>query len=110
MHDIAEDETQPGIGANGGEARGDAIRLPDLRASLLREARGLRHATGQLADEEEAGHDPPAQRVFFSEEKKQKTFALWHVCPPGHVRQGSKVFWFFFSKKNILLPIRHGPP
>jgi hypothetical protein len=36
----------------------------------------------------------------FSEEKKQKTFAIWGSelrQLRGHV---AKVFWFFFSKKN----------
>jgi hypothetical protein len=42
------------------------------------------------------------RKVFFSEEKKQKTFALWRGCSPGAARQSPKVFWFFFSKKNIL--------
>jgi len=36
--------------------------------------------------------------------KKQKNFAnrgLWHLrC---HSRSESKVFWFFFSKKNVFL-------
>jgi hypothetical protein len=40
------------------------------------------------------------KEVFFSEEKKQKTFVRWGVRSPGHVRQRVKVFWFFFSKKN----------
>jgi hypothetical protein len=47
------------------------------------------------------------RKNFFSEEKKQKTFisaladgaGLW---PPNGKLRGIKVFWFFFSKKNIL--------
>jgi hypothetical protein len=42
------------------------------------------------------------ERLFFSEEKKQKTFVQWRAGSPGPVRQRPKVFWFFFSKKNIL--------
>jgi lysophospholipase L1-like esterase len=42
------------------------------------------------------------EKIFFSEEKKQKTFATLGTRWPGHVRQVAKVFWFFFSKKNIL--------
>ena len=41
-------------------------------------------------------------KVFFSEEKKQKTFVTWCTRQPRHVHQRAKVFWFFFSKKNIL--------
>jgi NodT family efflux transporter outer membrane factor (OMF) lipoprotein len=37
---------------------------------------------------------------FFSEEKKQKTFASW--CSPNVTLRGVNVFWFFFSKKNML--------
>jgi hypothetical protein len=43
---------------------------------------------------------PRQEKVFFSEEKKQKTFVHGHLRSPGHVRQSPKVFWFFFSKKN----------
>jgi hypothetical protein len=42
------------------------------------------------------------RKAFFSEEKKQKTFIRWRVRSPGSTRQSPKVFWFFFSKKNIL--------
>jgi hypothetical protein len=42
------------------------------------------------------------RNVFFSEEKKQKTFVTLGTRQPGHVREGTKVFWFFFSKKNSL--------
>jgi hypothetical protein len=41
------------------------------------------------------------KKVFFSEKKKQKTFAVMRLRQPVHVRQMAKVFWFFFSKKNI---------
>jgi multidrug efflux system outer membrane protein len=39
-------------------------------------------------------------KAFFSEEKKQKTFVSWSARTV--TLQGPKVFWFFFSKKNIL--------
>jgi hypothetical protein len=42
------------------------------------------------------------ERLFFSEEKKQKIFVFWRVRQPDHVRQVTKVFWFLFSKKNKL--------
>jgi iron complex outermembrane receptor protein len=41
--------------------------------------------------------------LFFSEEKKQKTFGPLSRAYPAEVRQGAKVFWFFFSKKNCFL-------
>jgi hypothetical protein len=44
-----------------------------------------------------------AGRVFFSEEKKQKTFARAVAVLSGGVRHVAKVFWFFFSKKNCFL-------
>jgi hypothetical protein len=50
----------------------------------------------------QAGLRDRRREVFFSEEKKQKTFAHWRWCQPGHVRQVAKVFWSFFSKKNML--------
>jgi hypothetical protein len=40
------------------------------------------------------------RKVFFSEEKKQKTFGPWRVRSPGPFRQSPKVLWFFFLKKN----------
>jgi len=41
------------------------------------------------------------RKVFFFEKKKQKTFDCWARLA-GSVRKEKKVFWFFFSKKNIL--------
>jgi hypothetical protein len=40
-------------------------------------------------------------KVFFSEEKKQKTFAIWRVRQPNRTHHIAKVFWFFFSKKTL---------
>jgi len=40
--------------------------------------------------------------MFFFEKKNQKTFTLGARLA-GSARKGTKVFWFFFSKKNILL-------
>jgi hypothetical protein len=34
--------------------------------------------------------------------KKEKTLVTWGLGWPGHASQSPKVFWFFFSKKNIL--------
>jgi hypothetical protein len=46
--------------------------------------------------------------MFFFEKKNQKTFTPSPSARPGtpaaHVHERTKVFWFFFSKKNILPP------
>jgi len=46
--------------------------------------------------------DREERKFFFFEKKKQETFvclgARWGVG----AAYGAKVFWFFFSKKNIL--------
>jgi len=42
-------------------------------------------------------------RTFFFEKKKQKTFTRLAAASPEKLGQGSKVFWFFFSKKNCFL-------
>ncbi len=46
--------------------------------------------------------------MFFFEKKNQKTFVRSCTCAagvPGRAEgEGVKVFWFFFSKKNIFLP------
>jgi len=43
------------------------------------------------------------EKVFFFEKKKQKTFissgGFWRTVRDSD----AKVFWFFFSKKNIFL-------
>jgi hypothetical protein len=45
-------------------------------------------------------------KAFFLEKKKQKTFGRFGFGAAGDARpRGSKVFWFFFSKKNRLLPL-----
>jgi short-subunit dehydrogenase len=41
-------------------------------------------------------------KVFFSDEKKQKTFVRWRVRSPGPTCQSPRVFWFFFLRKNNL--------
>jgi hypothetical protein len=48
-------------------------------------------------------------RLFFSEEKKQKTFDFRAPPVSGHGRDLAtsadiKVFWFFSSEKNALSP------
>jgi hypothetical protein len=40
--------------------------------------------------------------IFF-EKKKQKTFVCLAAASPERLGPGSKVFWFFFSKKNCFL-------
>jgi hypothetical protein len=44
---------------------------------------------------------------FFFEKKKQKTFALLRARCDCRARKRSKVFWFFFSKKNCFLCAPH---
>jgi hypothetical protein len=45
------------------------------------------------------------RRMFFFEKKNQKTFVNLASSPEAALRfpKQIKVFWFFFSKKNILL-------
>jgi hypothetical protein len=50
-----------------------------------------------------------SRKDFFFEKKKQKTFATWAQPIRGRRRQVAKVFWFFFSKKNIFLTFRPNP-
>jgi hypothetical protein len=55
------------------------------------------------------------RKVFFSEEKKQKTFANSDPGAACGVRDSVvKVFWFFSSEKNAIhfrpLAIRAQPP
>jgi hypothetical protein len=43
------------------------------------------------------------REVFLFEKKKQKTFARFGFGLSGKAQpRSAKVFWFFFSKKNIL--------
>jgi hypothetical protein len=52
-----------------------------------------------------AGRAPPSRQkrqLFFSEEKKQKTFSSLSRLYPAADNQETKVFWFFFSKKNCF--------
>jgi hypothetical protein len=44
--------------------------------------------------------------VFFSEEKKQKTFASLSRFSPATYAKDIKVFWFFSSEKNCFLLLR----
>jgi len=44
------------------------------------------------------------RKVFFFEKKKQKTFVRVGFGFTGWAKpKGTKVFWFFFSKKNRFL-------
>jgi hypothetical protein len=49
------------------------------------------------------------RKVFFSEEKKQKTFASLSRFYPEARAQEAKVFWFFFPKKNSFLATVFAP-
>jgi hypothetical protein len=47
------------------------------------------------------GANTKSEKIFFSEEKKQKTFmSLSRSCPAAHARKRQK-FWFFYSKKEL---------
>jgi hypothetical protein len=41
-------------------------------------------------------------KAFFSGEKKQETFVSLSRFYPAACAQNIKVFWFFFSKKELL--------
>jgi hypothetical protein len=43
-------------------------------------------------------------------EAKKTLFTPWGTGGATHARRGVKVFWFFFSKKNILLSLHPYPP
>jgi len=43
-----------------------------------------------------------AGKQFFFEKKNQKTFAYKACALPQRAHQWTKVFWFFFSKKNCF--------
>jgi hypothetical protein len=43
------------------------------------------------------------KKAFFFEEKKQKTFKSLSRTSPAAYAEETKVFWFFFSKKNCFL-------
>jgi hypothetical protein len=43
-----------------------------------------------------------ARKVFFSEEKEQKTFISFRGALRNVPLREAKVFWFLFSKKNML--------
>jgi hypothetical protein len=53
--------------------------------------------------------DQQESKRFFFEKKKQKTFmTLIALCGDDYRHMGAKwikVFWFFFSKKNIFLAV-----
>jgi hypothetical protein len=45
-----------------------------------------------------------ARKDFFFEKKKQKTFGCLSRIYQADAYHLTKVFWFFFSKKNCFLP------
>jgi hypothetical protein len=45
------------------------------------------------------------RKHFFFEKKKQKTFGFLNALAGANETQETKVFWFFFSKKNIFLSL-----
>jgi hypothetical protein len=44
------------------------------------------------------------EALLFVNKKKQKNFVLRAVATSAPNPAGAEVFWFFFSKKNRLLP------
>jgi hypothetical protein len=52
-----------------------------------------------------AGGREEVRKQFIFEKKNQKTFAPFYVSiDPHRGLKQTKVFWFFFSKKNCFLP------
>jgi hypothetical protein len=49
--------------------------------------------------------DPSAAGKRFFLKKEAKTFAYWCARCRSLNAMRTKVFWFFFSKKNRLLPV-----
>jgi hypothetical protein len=49
-----------------------------------------------------------AKKQFLFEKKNQKTIITYHEYRGGTTRSGTKVFWFFFSKKELLLFVPAG--
>jgi len=45
------------------------------------------------------------ESTSFLKKKKQKTFELLNAPVGAGETQETKVFWFFFSKKNIFLSL-----
>jgi hypothetical protein len=45
------------------------------------------------------------RKHFFFEKKKQKTFGYWSRAGRTVGSKLTKVFWFFFSKKNCFLSL-----
>ncbi len=45
-------------------------------------------------------------KAFFFEKKQQKTFVMLTRSRHGARTEDTKVFWFFFSKKNTLASLR----
>ncbi len=96
-----------------GEARCFRTTATVIRAGWLRRAWTRAASVFDLTSLYEVGFQPDEELVlvragqdgskaFFSEEKKQKTFDSAVAPLSSTTRQGVKVFWFFFSKKNRL--------
>jgi hypothetical protein len=57
------------------------------------------HILFEKRAEKPRGRNPRSQRGIAM--KKQKTFTYWSTAVTARENQLPKVFWFFFSKKNI---------
>jgi len=68
------------------------------------------HATPNKRPGQSGEARPGKRKAFFFEKKKQKTFDFFDLAADLSQMQGetvpkTKVFWFFFSKKNIFLSL-----
>jgi hypothetical protein len=56
----------------------------------------------------EAGdHEREVSASFFEKKAAKKRLLLGDLATPLPNPPGAKVFWFFFSKKNVLLAFLH---
>jgi hypothetical protein len=85
------------MGAQEGQCAGHVIRLAHAGAARGGEARGVGEFAAERTYQEEAHRKPKKERkVFFSEEKKQKTFISLEARKRRDAHQDIKVFWLFF--------------
>jgi hypothetical protein len=59
---------------------------------------------GGEAGDEHAGREGKEGRLFVNKKKQKKFLLLVPLTRLVPQPAGAKVFWFFFSKKNRLLP------
>jgi len=62
---------------------------------------GFKRSAGSILPKT-AAEKREGRQDFFFEKKKQKTFDHLRARQSQRARQGAKVFWFFFFKKELL--------